>query len=85
MSTVVEGRRKADTARYSTVRFTLGKNGWELVGPTLLLQVGPVKVTRKNGSSRTYLVRRLGEPFERHGQPFVRGYLRAAADETRDH
>lgn len=85
MSTLREDRRRADTARYSTVRFILGPTGWELVGPAPLLHVGAVKVTRKNGSTRVYRVRRLGEPFERHGLPFVRGYLRTSTDEARAH
>lgn len=82
MIAVLGVRRRPDTARYSTVRFILGASGWELVEPTQLLQIGPVKVTRKNGTTRTYQVRRVGEAFDRHGFPFVRGYLGVAAPKT---
>lgn len=63
---------------YISVRFRLDDDrGWFVVGPVLLMQLGPVEVFRKDGSAKTVTVRRLGEPFLRHGLEFVPGYLRS--------
>lgn len=79
MSEPFSAKILAGATRYSTIRFILGPTGWELVGPTFLLQVGPVKVTRKNAAPPAFTRSGAwGEPFDRHGLPFVRGYLRAS-------
>ena len=71
-----EARQARGVARYSSVRFLRGDDGWFLQGPSMLLQIGPVTATKKNGLTKTVTVRRLSEPFTRHGIEFVRGFLR---------
>lgn len=78
-----DDRRRRGAARYFTVRYASGATGaWDVVGPAALMQVGPVRVTRKNRSTVVRQVHGLGETFQRHGHDFVRGYLTPPLQKT---
>lgn len=78
-----DDRRRRGAARYLTVRYAHGATGaWDVVGPVNLVQVGYVKVTRKNRSTVIRQVHSLGEPFQRNGADFIRGSLTPARQEV---
>jgi hypothetical protein len=78
-----DDRRRRGAARYLTVRYAHGTKGaWDVVGPAALIQLGPVRVTRKNRSTVVRHVHSLGETFQRHGHDFIRGYLTPPLQKT---
>ncbi|MGO4856234.1 hypothetical protein [Arthrobacter sp. 2MCAF14] len=78
-----DDRRRRGAARYNTVRYAQGLTGaWEVVGPVALMQLGPVKVTRKNRSTVVRHVHCLGGTFQRNGLDFIRGYLTPLSQKT---
>lgn len=76
-------RRRRGAARYLTVRYVRGATGaWDVVGPVAMVQLGPVKVTRKNQSTVVRHVHGLGEIFQRYDHDFVRGFLTPPLQKT---
>ncbi|KIC68706.1 hypothetical protein [Pseudarthrobacter phenanthrenivorans] len=73
-----QGTRAVRPPRYQAPRFRLdAEQGWFVEGPRCIMQLGPVKVYRKNGTAKTVTIKRLGEPVERRGGfVYVAGYLR---------
>ncbi|HEX9089116.1 MAG TPA: hypothetical protein VF867_16620 [Arthrobacter sp.] len=83
LETLRDDRLRRGAARYTTVRYVRGPSGaWDVMGPAVLMQIGPVKVTRKNQSTVVRHVHGLGETVQRHGRDFVRGYLTPLSQKT---
>lgn len=62
--------------RYVAPRFRYDEaRGWYVVGPQSVMQLGPVKVFRKNGTSKTVVIKRLEEPYEHRHFTYVDGYF----------
>ena len=55
---------------------------WVAYGPAAALSTGPVTITKKDGSTKTETIERLGRPFTAAGTQMVYGYLAAAVPQT---
>ncbi|WP_018771421.1 hypothetical protein [Arthrobacter sp. 162MFSha1.1] len=62
--------------KYMAPRFRYDEErGWFVVGPPSHMQLGPVKVFRKNGTSKTVVIKRLEEPYEHRHFMYVDGFF----------
>lgn len=55
------------------------RGDWVAFGPQRELKVGPVTVTKKDGTTKQEVVTGLGQPFDVKGVPHVYGYLKPKA------
>lgn len=55
---------------------------WVVTGPTGMVRIGTVTVTKRDGTKQEVEIERLGKPFGPLGQQNVYGYPKAAAKTT---
>lgn len=64
----------------ATITYRKAKSGeWVAFGPADALRVGPVRVSKKSGETKSETVSRLGKPFSVDGRQMVYGYLAPAS------
>lgn len=60
----------------ATITYRKTRQGeWVAFGPADAVKVGAVTVTKKDGTTKTERVERVGRPFEANGRQMVYGYL----------